>query len=111
MAKKGKKISFPDNVNSTYGAFIGLSLKELATYILPISFFGLLLLAIPPYKLWLLGLKLIIVLLLLTLAFALISAKPIKHRQNITMQTYLTHKRNYRSRQKRFYIKKRKPMD
>ena len=111
MAKKGKEFIFPDNVNSTYGAFLGLSLKELATYVLPISVFGLVLLAIPPYNLWLLGVKLIIILLLLTLAFALISAKPVKHRQNITMQDYLTHKKSYRFRQKRFYIKKRKPID
>ena len=104
MAKKGKEFIFADNVNASYGAFFGLNLKDLAGLV-PSFFLSLLVLAVPPYTVLFMGIKLFLFFFINVAAIAIKVSRPVKYRNNITLQQYLTFKKGYQNRQKRYYIR------
>ncbi|MDE1548533.1 conjugal transfer protein [Jeotgalibaca caeni] len=104
MAKKGKEFIFADNVNASYGAFFGLNLKDLVSLV-PSFILSLLLLAIPPYTLIFMGIKLFLFFLINVGAIAIKVSRPVKYRSNITLHRYLSFKKQYQNRQKLFYIR------
>ena len=104
MAKKGKEFIFADNVNSSYGAFFGLNLKDLVS-LAPSFLLSVLLLAVPPYTLVFMGIKLFLFFLINVAAIAIKVSRPVRYRSNITLQQYLIFKRQYQNRQKLYYIR------
>lgn len=104
MAKKGKEFIFADNVNASYGAFFGLNLKDLAGLV-PSFLLSLLVLAVPPYTVLFMGIKLFLFFFINVAAIAIKVSRPVKYRSNITLQQYLTFKKGYQNRQKRYYIR------
>lgn len=104
MTKKGKEFIFADNVNSSYGAFLGLNLKDLVRLV-PSFLISVLLLAIPPYTVTFLGVKLFLFFLINVAAIAIAVSRPVKYRSNITLQQYLSFKQQYQNRQKLFYVR------
>lgn len=103
-----KKFEFPENIESTYGVLLGLSLKEIGMYIAPIVLGGIILLFIPPVSVKSVLIKLFIVVLLTTAVIAILTASPVKHRNNIRLVKHLKMKRQYGKRQKIYFISKRK---
>lgn len=106
--QKGKKFVFPENVESGYGIFLGITLRELAIYILPPTVIGFIILALPPHNVWLMLFKLMLILIVLIMILAFLSSRPIRYRQNIRFQDYLKLRTNYKQRQKLFYTRKKK---
>lgn len=104
MAKKGKEFIFADNVNASYGAFFGLNLKDLAGLV-PSFFLSLLVLAVPPYTVLFMGIKLFLFFFINVAAIAIKVSRPVKYRNNITLQRYLGFKKDYQNRQKLYYIR------
>ncbi|MGN7410580.1 hypothetical protein [Sporosarcina sp. SAFN-010] len=106
--QKGKKFVFPENVESGYGIFLGITLRELAIYLLPPVVIGFIVLALPPHNVWLMLFKLMLILIVLIMILAFLSSRPIRYRQNIRFQDYLKLRTNYKQRQKLFYTRKKK---
>ena len=106
--QKGKKFVFPENVESGYGIFLGITLRELAIYLLPPVVIGFIILAIPPHNVWLMLFKLMLILIVLIMILAFLSSRPIRYRQNIRFQDYLKLQTDYKQRQKLFYTRKKK---
>ncbi|WP_432356001.1 hypothetical protein [Sporosarcina sp. A2] len=106
--QKGKKFVFPENVESGYGIFLGITLRELAIYLLPPTVIGFIVLALPPHNVWLMLFKLMLILIALIVILAFLSSRPIRYRQNIRFQAYLKLRTNYKQRQKLFYTRKKK---
>lgn len=106
--QKGKKFIFPENVESGYGIFLGITLRELAIYLLPPVVIGFIILALPPHNVWLMLFKLMLILIVLIMILAFLSSRPIRYRQNIRFQDYLKLRTDYKHRQKLFYTRKKK---
>lgn len=106
--QKGKKFVFPENVESGYGIFLGITLRELAIYLLPPVVIGFIILALPPHNVWLMLFKLMLILIVLIMILAFLSSRPIRYRQNIRFQDYLKLRTDYKQRQKLFYTRKKK---
>lgn len=104
---KGKKFVFPENVESGYGIFLGITLKELVLYLAPPIVVGLIVVALPPHNVWLMLFKLMLLLIVLIIILAFLSSRPIRHRPNIRFQDYLKLRNQYGSRQKLFYVRKK----
>lgn len=105
---KGKKFVYPENVESSYGFFLGITLKELLVTILPISAIGIVLLALPPRNVWLMLVKFTLLILVLVVVVAFLASRPVASRKNIRYQTILKLKGAYAKRQKRFFIAEKK---
>lgn len=102
--EKPKKFEFPENINGSYGIFLGLSLKEIGLYIVPTIIVGLIILFLPPYDFMLMMIKFFFVLIALTFVVAILSSKPVKHRDNIRLIPFLKMKNDYSHRQKLYFI-------
>jgi len=100
-----KKFIFPENVDSSYGVFLDLSLRELAIYVIPTIVVGILFIAIPPHGLYPILIKTIIVILITTIVVAVLSTRPIKNRKNVRLLPHLKMKAKYNSRQRLFFKK------
>lgn len=105
---KGKKFIFPENVESGYGIFLGITLKELLFYLVPPVVVGLIVIALPPHNVWLLLFKLMLLLIVLIIILAFLSSRPVRHRPNIRFQDYLKLRNQFTNRQKLFYVRKKK---
>lgn len=103
-----KTFVFPENVDSSYGVFLGLSIKDLVLYVLPVIVVGLIFIIIPPHNFAFVLTKIIIVIFLLTIDLAVVSSKPVAYRNNIKLTQYLKLKSNYGKRQHLFFKEKRK---
>lgn len=102
-SREPKKFIFPENVSSEYGAVLGLTLKEILIYIIPLLGLSVLFLAIPPYSIyWVLG-KLFIILLVVTTVIAVITSSPVKNRGNVKLLKHLKMKQKYNKRQRLYY--------
>lgn len=99
---------FPENVDSSYGVFLGLSIKELVLYVLPVVVVGLIFIVLPPHSMTFILTKVIIVVFLLTIDLAVLSSKPVAYRNNIKLTHYLKMKSNYSKRQHLFFKEKQK---
>lgn len=106
--RESKKFVFPENVNSSYGVFLGLSLKELAVYILPVLLMGVVLFALPPYTIRPTLIKGTVLIIFLTIVLAVISSRPVAYRNNIKLVQHMQMKRNYKNRQHLFFKERNK---
>lgn len=100
-----KKFIFPENVDSSYGIFLGLSLRELLIYVLPIFILGIVFVTLPPHGLYPILTKAIIVVLIMTVILAVLSTRPVKYRNNVRLIPHLKMKAKYKSRQHLFFKK------
>ena len=107
--KKRETIYFPENITSDYGVFLGMSLKEIAVYVLPILIVFVFLFSSHSIK-WIL-IKLAVSIFILTILLAVLTSKPVKSRNNIRLLQYLKMKSSYNKRQHKFFIAKRKDVD
>ncbi|MDN6721940.1 MAG: conjugal transfer protein [Staphylococcus equorum] len=103
-----KKFVFPENVSSSYGVFLGLSLKELVTYALPVLVVGIIALLLPPHTMKPTLVKITIIILIMTVVLAVLSSRPVPYRNNIKLTEYMRLKRNYKNRQHLFFREKNK---
>lgn len=104
---EAKTFIFPENVDSSYGVFLGLSVKELVLYVLPVVVIGLLFIVLPPHHFTFVLTKVILVVFLLTIVLAVLSSKPVAYRNNVKLTHYLKLKANYGNRQHLFFREKR----
>lgn len=100
-----KKFIFPENVDSSYGIFLGLSLRELLIYVLPTLIVGIVFVILPPHGLYPIMTKAIIVVLIMTIILAVLSTRPVKYRNNVRLIPHLKMKAKYNSRQHLFFKK------
>jgi len=103
-----KKFIFPENISSSYGVFLGLSLKELFIYVVPPLVVGIIVLILPPNTVMITVIELIVLVLVITIILAVLSSTPVKSRNNIRLPQYLKMKNNYSKRQHLFYKAKKK---
>lgn len=98
-----KKFVFPENVESSYGIFLGLSIRELLIYVLPTLIVGIIFISIPPHSLNAILIKTITVVIILTIVVAILSTRPVKNRNNVRLIPHLKLKSKYKSRQRLFF--------
>lgn len=106
--KQGKKFIFPENVESSYGVIMGLTLKELILYVAPFFIFGMVIIALPPHSIAYMLIKIMVVLLAITILLAILVARPVKSRPNIRYSQFLRQRKSYKTRQKLFYTEPKK---
>ena len=105
---EAKTFLFPENVDSSYGVFLGLSIKEVLVYVLPSLVVGLIFIFLPPHHFKFVLTKVILVVFLLTIVLAVLSSKPVNYRSNVKLTDYLRMKGKYSKRQHLFFKEKRK---
>ena len=105
--KKGKEFIFPENVDNDYGIWKDYTLKDFGVAGLA-GLVGLIFIAIPPYGLILVLIKIVIVVLAMTIVMAILTIKPISSRKNIKVRDHLRLKRKYSHSQKLYYLKPQK---
>ena len=103
--KDEKTFVFPENVDSSYGVFLGLSVKELLVYVLPMVIVGLIVLFLPPHTFKFMLFKATVVIFLITILLAVLSSRPVSYRNNVRLIPHLQMKAKYQSRQHLFYKK------
>ena len=103
MNNKKKKIIFPENIDSKYSVFLGLSLKEIMIYVLPAVVVGIMFVAFPPHTMYSILFKCFIALIFITTVVAVISSNPIPNRPNVKLIPYLKLKRQYSKRQNLYF--------
>lgn len=106
--RKGKEFIFPDNVESGYNLIKGVTVKMFFTVLLPFIIVGLLIIAIPPYSLVFMLIKMFVAFVFITIGFAIVVTRPVKSRENITVMNHVKYLREYSARQKLFYIATKK---
>lgn len=106
--KKGKHFSFPEDVQADYNIVAGVSLKNFVLTILPFTLVGIGIVLIPPYTTLLLIIRISIGAMVALTGLAIVIAKPIPERRNITLLNWLKQQQHFRNRTKLFYIKKQK---
>src|SRR5699024_12399388 len=89
-----KEFIFPENITSDYGAFLGLTVKDVLYYVLPVVVIGVIVLFIPPHNLTVMMIELIIFILILTIVLAVLTSIPISGRNNISLVIHLKMKRD-----------------
>lgn len=106
-SRESKKFIFPENVTSDYGAFLGLTLKEVMLYVAPLLGLSILFLAIPPYTfVWVL-IKVFLILVIFTVVIAVITTTPVSSRGNVKLLRHVKMKQKYGKRQRLYYKSKR----
>ena len=108
MEKKGKEFIFPRNVSKDYGVFKDYTVKDILTIILPTFLIGAVIVALPPYNVVVMIIKVILFLIAMTLVLALIAVKPIKERPNITVRYFYSIRKKYNNMQKLYFLKPKK---
>lgn len=102
-----KKFIFPENIDSKYNVFLGLSLREILIYVVPAVIVGLVFIAFPPHNFTAIIIKVFISIIVVTMVIAIISSNPIKDRPNVRLIPYMKLKGQYSKRQN-LYFKKTK---
>ena len=102
--KKGKEFIFPENVDKDYGIWKDYTLKDFGYGILTLLC-GLVFIVLPPYPLFFVLGKIIIVVIAMTVVMAILTIKPISSRKNIKVRDHLRLKRKYSHSQKLYYLK------
>lgn len=105
--KKGKEFIFPENVDKDYGIWKDYTLKDFG-YVALSLLVGLIIIAIPPYGLILVLVKIVIIVLAMTVVMAILTVKPVRSRKNIKVRDNLRLKQKYSHSQKLYYLKPRK---
>lgn len=114
-SKKGKKFIFPENVNSGYGVWKGITLGYFLINILPTILIGIIIVfLIPPNQLfpapynYIIGItKAVIVIIGVVIRLAFITSSPVSSRPNITYSRHKKLVKDYKKRQKLLYMKKK----
>lgn len=108
--RRGKRFTFPENVDSSYDVFMGLTLKEVTFYVVPSFLIGIIFVALPPHSFIVTLFKIVIVLMAVVIVIALLSSRPVKSRPNIRFGAFMKQKQEFSKRQKVYYLapKKRK---
>lgn len=107
MNNKKKRFIFPENIDSKYSVFLGLSLREILIYVVPAVIVGLVFIAFPPHSFTAIIIKVFISIIVITMVIGIISSNPIKDRPNVRLIPYMKLKRQYSKRQN-LYFKKAK---
>lgn len=97
--KKGKEFIFPENVDKDYGIWKDYTLKDFG-YAALAGLVGLIFIAIPPYGLILVLIKIVIVVLAMTIVMAILTIRPVAARKNIKVRDNFKLKRHYANVQK-----------
>ncbi|MFT9267816.1 conjugal transfer protein [Oenococcus sp.] len=105
--KKGKEFIFPENVDKDYGVWKDYTLRDFGIAGLA-GLMGLIFIAIPPYGLILVLIKIVIVVLAMTIVMAILTIRPVSARKNIKVRDNFNLKRRYANSQKLFYLKAKK---
>ena len=104
--KTGKKFFFPGNVEKEYNIVQGLSVIDVARFILPSILVSIIIVFMPPYNsvlFWLI--KCIFACIILSTGFVMAILRPIKNRSNIKCLDYIKMRILFSSKQKMYYIK------
>ena len=102
----GKKFFFPENVEKGYNIIQGLSLTDMAKFIVPSVLLAAIIMFMPPYMsilFWIL--KSVLVCLILSTGFILAILRPIKYRNNIKCLDYIKMRISFINRQRMYYIR------
>lgn len=102
------EIFYPQNVNSEYEYIEGLGMRELKRYILPAAAVVIGFALIPPYTsilFWVL--KVLVAFVAIIICIFFIFLKPVPSRKNINYEMWLRYRREYKKRQKVYYIDKK----
>ncbi len=104
--RTGKKFFFPENVEKGYNIIQGLSLTDMARFIVPSVLLATMIMFMPPYislVFWIV--KSVFVCLILSTGFILAILRPIKSRNNIKCMDYLKMRYSFLSKQRMYYIR------
>lgn len=101
------KFVFPENVDKDYAVWMGYTLKDLGKLIV-IVLALLVLIAIPPYAIWWVIVKVFLSLIVLVIIMAIMTIRPIPSRKNIRFTQHLKTINKFNHRQKLFFIKGKK---
>lgn len=104
--RTGKKFFFPENVEKGYNIIQGLSLTDMARFIVPSVLLATMIMFMPPYMslvFWIV--KSVFVCLILSTGFILAILRPIKSRNNIKCMDYLKMRYSFLSKQRMYYIR------
>ena len=82
------KFVFPENVDKDYAVWMGYTLKDLGKLIV-IVLALLVLIAIPPYAIWWVIVKVFLSLIVLVIIMAIMTIRPIPSRKNIRFTQHL----------------------
>ena len=102
----GKKFFFPDNVEKGYNIIQGLSLTDMARFIVPSILLSTFIMFMPPYMsivFWII--KSVFICVILSTGFILAILRPIKSRNNIKCLDYIKMRISFMSKQKMYYIR------
>ena len=102
----GKRFFFPQNVEKGYNIIQGLSLTDIAKFIVPSILVATIIMLLPPYMsllFWIV--KSAFACVILGIGFILAIARPVKHRNNIKCLTYIKMKMSFIYKQKMYYLK------
>ena len=104
--RTGKKFFFPENVEKGYNIIQGLSLTDMARFIVPSVLLATMIMFMPPYislVFWIV--KSVFVCLILSTGFILAILRPIKSRNNIKCMDYIKIRISFLSKQRMYYIR------
>ncbi|MCB2293684.1 hypothetical protein LGK95_09120 [Clostridium algoriphilum] len=104
--RTGKRFFFPGNVEKGYNIVQGLSVTDVAKFIVPSLLLSTIIVVIPPYSsvfFWII--KGIFDCLILCTGFVMAILRPIKNRSNIKCLDYIKMRISFLNKQKMYYIK------
>jgi len=102
----GRRFFFPQNVEKGYNIIQGLSLTDIAKFIVPSVLLSAIILLMPPYMsllFWII--KSVFACFILGIGFILAIARPVKYRNNIKFLNYIKMRISFLSKQKLYYIR------
>ena len=102
----GKRFFFPENVEKGYNIIQGLSLTDMAKFIVPSVLLSTIIIILPPYMsilFWIV--KSVFVCVILSTGFIFAILRPVKNRNNIKCLDYIKMRISFLSKQKMYYIR------
>lgn len=105
--RKGKEFIFPENVTKDYGIWKDYTLKDFGIMFLAFLI-CLIFVFLPPYNIFWILTKVILVVIAMTAVMAVLTLRPVKSRKNISQLQYLRMKKKYKQSQKLYFLSKRK---
>lgn len=105
--RKGKEFIFPENVTKDYGIWKDYTLKDFGIMFLAFLI-CLIFVFLPPYNIFWILTKVILVVIAMTAVMAVLTLRPVKSRKNISQLQYLRMKKKYKQSQKLYFLSERK---
>lgn len=103
---KGRRWFFPKNVDKKYKIFLNMTFKDIVTCIVPAALICIIILAIPPLSsviFWII--KVILVIIIFSLALLYVNYRPVPSRDNIRTRDFIKEIVEYQKSQKVYFIK------